>query len=82
MNNKQKSVIWVDITLFALMGLFPSWVQASPVGNSAIRNMGLGFLLSPPDSPRYYTVHLNYSQLLMHWVMVIVVAGVLIVVLR
>jgi hypothetical protein len=65
MNQRQKRCLWVGITVFVLMGLFPPWV----VNKGGFSGHGYTFLFTKGGA------HIDTNLLAIQWVLVAVVTG-------
>ena len=70
MNRKQRWVLWIGVSIIALMGLCPPWMESYRYG--ATRSIGYAPILAPPKST---TVRIDVIRLLLQWASVAVVIG-------
>lgn len=89
MNRKQKTVLWLGIIAFVLMGLFPPWFYSINVqGLKSRRNTGYKSILSAPEAigegrfQELIGANIDFSRLAVQWAMVAVITGGFIVSLK
>ncbi len=86
MNKKQLIVMWVGIAIVVLMGIFTPWVA---IEEATHHYLGYRFILSPPDETWFLHLRdkpgidqigiVDFTQLLIQWIMVSVIVGGLII---
>jgi hypothetical protein len=78
---RQRRVLWVGIVLFLLAAIFPPWheIVNVPYRMHFEKNVGYSFVLSPPAALDPFaavaTVNLDWSRLLLEWIIVAVLAA-------
>lgn len=76
LNNKQRIILIIGVLLFALMGLFPPWINTLYGEIHQVLPAGYAFIASPPN-PKFLDggVSLDISRLVVQWFILIVVTG-------
>jgi hypothetical protein len=90
MNGKQQVALWAGITLLVVMSLFPPWAEIVNLeGRRIERPAGYTSIFEPPQPTseseawrRWTSMRIDFSRLLIQWVIVTVVTGGAIITLR
>ena len=78
MNRKQMVVLWVGLSIFLLIGIFPPWLYTSVWGEGIHpeKDAGYYFILIPPKPEKSLMgIKLDVQRLCVQWIIVSVATG-------
>ena len=88
MSPKQKTILWIGIVLIVIMGLYPPWIITGSWQGGQTENPGGYYFLTNPPTPDYKETtgipgaKVDFSRLVIQWIIVVVIAGGLIISVR